>query len=193
MKRTLIYCSLFGLTALGYFSACNTSGAKTEANAVITKDSLINRGKYLVLSMGCHDCHSPKKFGPNGPELDPERLLSGHPSNEPLKKFDKAVIKDYALFNFTGTALVGPWGSSYSANITSDATGIGQWSEEQFIKCIRTGKSKGLDNGRPLLPPMPWQSYAQLNDTDLKSIFAYLQTVKPVDNVVPAPKQLSDL
>ncbi|MNE65179.1 Fructose dehydrogenase cytochrome subunit precursor [compost metagenome] len=89
--------------------------------------------------------------------------------------------------------MVGPWGSSYSANITSDATGIGQWSEEQFIKCIRTGKSKGLDNGRPLLPPMPWQSYAQLNDTDLKSIFAYLQTVKPVDNVVPAPKQLSEL
>ncbi|MNR00570.1 Nicotinate dehydrogenase subunit B [compost metagenome] len=108
-------------------------------------------------------------------------------------KFDKSIVKNYALFNYQGTALIGPWGVSYSANITSDATGIGQWSEEQFIKCIRTGKNKGLENGRPLLPPMPWQSYAQLNDTDLKSIFAYLQTVKPVENVVPAAKNLAEL
>jgi hypothetical protein len=91
------------------------------------------------------------------------------------------------------TAATGPWGTSYAANISSDATGIGNWTEAQFIKCMREGKLKGMDNARPLLPPMPWPNFAKLTDTDLKAIFAFLKSTKPVDNVVPAPKAPNEL
>ena len=46
-----------------------------------------------------------------------------------------------------------------------------------------------MDNTRPLLPPMPWTEYRNFPDEDLAAIFAYLKTIKPVDNVVPAPIQ----
>ena len=83
------------------------------------------------------------------------------------------------------TNYVGPWGISYSANISSDSTGIGNWSEKQFFKAIREGKYLGLDNTRPLLPPMPWQEYRHASDDDLRAIFAFLKSTKPVKNVVP--------
>jgi hypothetical protein len=50
---------------------------------------------------------------------------------------------------------------------------------------MKQGKWKGLENSRNLLPPMPWQGYSKLKDNDLKAIFAYLKTVKPVNNPVP--------
>lgn len=73
------------------------------------------------------------------------------------------------------TAWTGPWGISYSANLTPDETGTGNWTEEQFIRAIREGKSKGLQNGRSLLPPMPWQTLRIMKDEELKAIFAYLK------------------
>jgi hypothetical protein len=88
------------------------------------------------------------------------------------------------------TQAVGAWGVSFSANITSDSTGIGGWTEEQFFKAMREGKSKGLDNTRPMLPPMPWQNFAKLKDADLRAMFAYLKSTKPVRNIVPAPLSL---
>jgi hypothetical protein len=160
---------------------------------VAANRSLVDRGKYLVTIMGCNDCHSPKKFGPQGPEPDPERLLSGHPSDLALLKVDTTRIGPWVWFNSQSTAYVGPWGASFAANLTPDATGTGNWSEEQFRKAMREGKYKGLDNSRNLLPPMPWPSYAQLTDADLKAIFAYLRTVKPIRNIPPSPKPLKDL
>ncbi|HNL40505.1 MAG TPA: hypothetical protein PKH43_15245, partial [Saprospiraceae bacterium] len=59
--------------------------------------------------------------------------------------------------------------------------------EEQFINAIRKGKLKGLDNSRTLLPPMPWPNYARMSDDELKAIFAFLKSLPPVKNVVPAP------
>jgi hypothetical protein len=91
------------------------------------------------------------------------------------------------------TSAVGPWGQSFASNLTPDGTGIGNWKEEQFIKAIREGKYKGLDNTRPLLPPMPWVAYKNLTDDDLKSIFAYLKSLPPVKNAVPAPIAFSEL
>ena len=84
------------------------------------------------------------------------------------------------------TTAVGPWGTSFAANLTPDETGIGNWSEAQFLKAIKEGKFKGMENTRPLLPPMPWTEYRNFPDEDLKAIFAYLKTIKPIDNVVPA-------
>lgn len=151
------------------------------------------RGKYLVTVLGCHDCHSPKILTPQGPKPDPQRLLSGHPSQEPIAKIDTSLLGDWIFFNPGATAFVGPWGVSYASNISSDITGIGSWTEQQFFTALKKGKYKGLENSRPLLPPMPWFNYVQAKDEDLKAIFAYLKSTKPVSNVVPGPKTIADL
>ena len=84
------------------------------------------------------------------------------------------------------TAFAGPWGVSFTANLTPDKeTGLGEWTEEMFIATMRTGRHQG--KGRPLLPPMPYFNLAALTDEDIKSVFAYLQSIPPVHNKVPAP------
>ena len=86
----------------------------------------------------------------------------------------------------TGTAFAGPWGVSFTANLTPDRnTGLGIWTEEMFIKTLRTGKHWGVS--RDILPPMPWFNYREMNDDDLKAVFAYLRSIRPVANHVPEP------
>lgn len=155
-----------------------------------TQTNLIQRGKYLVTVIGCGDCHSPKIMTPAGPIEDTTRLLSGHPAGEPFPPFDtQAVMKGvYGVDASDFTAYAGPWGISFAANLTPDsATGIGTWTDSLFIRVIRSGKYYGTQNGRPLLPPMPWQDFKNLTDEDLKAIFAYLKSLPPVHNPVPAP------
>jgi Cytochrome c len=160
----------------------------------MTQEEKVKRGEYLVNAVGCDDCHSPKRMGMHEPEIIPELRFSGSPSTAQLPSVNTGEIKKgWMLFAPDLTSAAGPWGQSYAANISSDATGIGNWKEEQFIKALREGKYKGLDNTRPLLPPMPWFVYKNFSDDDLKSIFAFLKTTKPVHNVVPAPKPFSDL
>ena len=189
MKR--ISLSLIAFLVLGFIGiqSCNDKGADSkpvaETNAGNSTDKL-KRGEYLVTIMGCDDCHTPKKMGPQGPEPDMDKRFAGHPAQMPLGTIDAAVLKDWVLFNQTTTAFVGPWGVSYAANLTPDQSGIGSWSEAQFFKAMREGKYKGLDSSRPLLPPMPWPSFKHANDEDLQAIFAYLKTVKAINNVVPA-------
>jgi hypothetical protein len=162
--------------------------AKSEISSVAyTQEELLQRGQYLVSTSACHDCHSPKVMTSHGFEPDPERLLSGHPADLPIPSVNQEALKDWILFNPHLTAIAGPWGVSFAANITSDETGIGNWTEEQFLRAIREGTYKGLKGGRPLLPPMPWPVYRNMTDNDLKAIFAYLKSTKPVRNVVPAP------
>jgi hypothetical protein len=62
---------------------------------------------------------------------------------------------------------------------------LGAWTADQFIKTMRTGKHMGV--GRPVLPPMPVQNVAALGDADLNALFAYLRSLKPIQNQVPAP------
>jgi len=198
MKKSFIVLTGIVATAIASFLvvSCN-SNANAENPAgevVISQDSLVKRGSYLVNAMGCDDCHSPKKFGPQGMEVDMEHRFAGHLADSKLGKANTTVMKDgYMLFALDLTSAVGPWGQSYAANISSDATGIGNWTEEQFFRAIREGKSKGLKESRPLLPPMPWFVYKNLNDTDLKSIFAFLKSTTPVQNRVPGPKTMLEL
>jgi len=181
--------ALVTLIAMGLLLVSCTELTKTEIvqSADLSLEELTKRGAYLVNTSACHDCHSPKVMTPNGPEPDPERLLSGYSADEPMPQIKTEVLKDWVLFNQHLTSAVGPWGVSFAANITSDETCIGNWTEEQFLTAIRKGKYKGLAGGRPLLPPMPWQVYRNMNDSDLKAIFAYLKSTKPVFNIVPAP------
>ncbi len=185
MKKITV---LAAMTALSLFFACNQPPANASvAPGAISNDSLVKRGLYLVTTMGCNDCHSPKIFTASGPQPDPNLLLSGHPSAMALAFIDTAAVKNWVLFNGMNTVAVGPWGVSFSANLTSDSTGIGSWTETQFARALREGKSKGLEGNRRLLPPMPWPNYVNLTDADLKAIFAYLKSTKPVKNVVPSP------
>jgi mono/diheme cytochrome c family protein len=149
--------------------------------------SQIKRGEMLVNAVACNDCHSPKKMTDRGPVPDPDRLLSGHPADEVLGAYDMETLKSYVLMSPGLTAAIGPWGTSFAANLTPDDTGIGSWTEEQFLISIKRGKYKGMENSRPLMPPMPWQSISLLPDEDLKAMFAYLKSIKPVENIVPAP------
>lgn len=158
--------------------------------AVQDSASLVKKGEYLVTITGCNDCHTPKKMGPKGPELIEELLLSGFQGKNAIPEFDKErTQKGFVQMSPDMTAAAGPWGVSFAANITPDETGIGSWTFEQFKTAITQGKYKGMANGRPLLPPMPWFNYTEMKDEDLRAIFAYLKSIKPVENVVPAPKQ----
>lgn len=194
MKKKLLAITAITTAVMLALVACNDQPKADTTVAVISKDSLIKRGEYLVNTIGCDDCHSPKKMGPNGPVPDMERRFAGHIASGSLGKADPSVMKNgWFLFSQDLTAMMGPWGISYAANISSDVTGIGNWTEAQFIKCLREGKLKGMNETRPLLPPMPWQNFGKMSDTDLKAIFAFLKTTKPVENVVPAPKPMSEL
>jgi hypothetical protein len=179
------------------FSKCSENKSNGDENkkdtAVIANtsyggyESQVKYGEHLVLIAGCNDCHTPKKMTPTGPEADLSLLLSGHPEKMPPPDVDRKEVesKGMAVTNDL-TAWVGPWGISYAANITSDSTGIGTWSEAQFILCLREGKWKGIAGNRELLPPMPWQtSFKFMSDDELKAIFAYLKSTKPVKNVEP--------
>ncbi len=174
--------------------ACTNSSASKEPVAKLDATAMVKRGEYLVNAIGCDDCHSPKRMGANGPEIIPELRLSGFQQNGTLPAIDtNQVKKGWTLLSPDLTGAVGQWGASFAGNITSDGTGIGNWTEENFLRAIREGKLKGLANSRPLLPPMPWFVYRNMTDEDLKSIFAYLKTTKPVKNIVPAAKSLSAL
>jgi mono/diheme cytochrome c family protein len=144
----------------------------------------VARGKYLVTIGGCNDCHTPPKMGPNGPEPDMDRMLSGHPADVTLPP--APALQGGWLAVSTMTAWSGPWGTSYTRNLTPDKeTGLGAWTEQQFMDTIRNGRHQG--RGRQLLPPMPWQNYAQMTDADLKAVFAYLRSIPPISNKVPDP------
>lgn len=180
------------LIAITLFACTQKSESPVKPTTKISLTDQISKGKQLVSSLGCNDCHSPKIMTATGPAPDPARLLSGHPANEELPAYDKEILKSYILMNMNGTAAIGPWGTSFAANLTSDQTGIGNWTEEQFIRAMKKGKWKGLENSRDLLPPMPWQSYGTMPDEDLKAIFAYLKSLAPVNNLVPMAIPPSD-
>lgn len=185
MKKNQTFQTLFILVS--FFAMCSFTNPKPKSKKASNDNPLLKRGEYLIATMGCHDCHSPKKIGPMGPEVIAETALSGFQANDQIPPIEKVALQNWVLFNGSNTMAVGPWGASFAGNITSDATGIGNWSYEQFKIALTQGKSKGIANNRMLLPPMPWPNYIKMADADLKAIFAYLKSTKPVSNIVPAP------
>lgn len=146
----------------------------------------VARGEYLVRFGLCNDCHTPLKMGDRGPEPDFTRALSGHPGELILPAAPAAAGPWIWGGAGTNTAFWGPWGVSFTANLTPDAeTGLGRWTAEQFILALRTGRHEG--KGRPILPPMPYQYVSSLTDDDLRAVFAYLRSLTPIHNTVPAP------
>jgi hypothetical protein len=115
------------------------------------------------------------------------RMLSGHPQDLVVTS---APAPAGAPWEWAGastmTSFAGPWGVSFTANLTPDPeTGLGKWTADTFLTAIRSGRHEG--QGRPILPPMPWPMYRNATDEDLRAIFAYLQSIPPVYNRVPQP------
>lgn len=135
--------------------SCATPAQKTPAP--MTQAEKLERGEYLTTIAGCNDCHTPGTF-----YGDPDfgRKLAG-----------------------SELGWVGPWGTSYARNLTPDPeTGLGNWSEDDIVKTIRTGQRA---DGTPVLPPMPWQMFARMTDEDAYAVAAYLKSLPPVKHKVP--------
>lgn len=194
MRKTIFIIAACSIAGTAIIASCNGSHQNNEKQPATDSAALVKKGEYLVSVIGCDDCHSPKRMGEHGPEIIPELRLSGFPHDGQQPPIDtNQVKKGWMLFGPDLTTAVGPWGQSFAGNITSDETGIGNWTEQQFMTALRKGKYKGLEGSRDLLPPMPWFAYKNMNDEDIKAIYAYLKTTKPVSNLVPAPKAMADL
>ena len=178
MNRTLATVALSVMLASSIAQAANQKPAP----------EVIARGKDLVKHGMCHDCHTPKTFEGGKMGFDYTRELSGHPADSKMPPIDKKALQPgyWVMATPDLTAWVGPWGVSYAANLTpDDQTGTGLWTADVFIKAVRTGKHMG--EGRPILPPMPYEFVGDMSDDDLKAIFAYMHSLKPIKNVVPQP------
>jgi mono/diheme cytochrome c family protein len=176
-----------GAAALGVILLAIVAIVSTPAELMSQQppaaNAAVERGRYLVGITGCHDCHSPKVTGMTP---DMSRALSGRPTTTPLPSATKTEV--HASLDFT--AFQGPWGQTVASNLTPDpATGIGnRYTEASFVQTMRTGKKP---NGTPVMPPMPSEVYQNMTDEDLRAIWAYLRTIKPIRNAVlaglPAP------
>jgi hypothetical protein len=195
MKQSVIRFEYAVLTAAvaAVVSVSTPAGAQTVAAAKVAGPKAVQsaadkaaRGKYIVNTSGCHDCHTPWVMGPKGPEPDMTRALSGHPQDmvlPPPPKVEEPWVMTAAA---TNTAWAGPWGISFTANLTPDReTGLGKWTLRNFKETIRTGRHMG--RGREVLPPMPVMVYRNWTDADFEAVYTYLQSVPAISNRVPEP------
>jgi hypothetical protein len=177
---------LFLIPSLALAATMMASAQAPPAAASKPTPASIKRGEYLVRFGGCNDCHTPYKLGPHGPEPDMTRALTGHPSDMAVPPAPAAAGPWMWSGAATNTAFAGPWGVSFTANLTPDKeTGLGDWTFEMFAAAMKTGRHQG--KGRPILPPMPYPNVASLTDSDARALFSYLQSLPPVHNKVPSP------
>src|SRR5262245_30984764 len=166
MKKAFAIAAIF-LTA-AVVTVIGFSGSALGTMRDRSGSAQVERGAYLVKIMGCNDCHTPLKLGPNGPEPDMTRMLSGHPEQIGALAATPAPKGWGWSAAPTNTAFSGDWGVSYTANLTPDRnTGLGIWTEDMFVSAIRTGRHMGVS--RPINPPMPWPMYRNATDEDRKS------------------------
>ena len=182
MKFRMNFPLMLVMTFIPLVAGCN-AGRTAAADSTVAKR--VERGRYLVSTSACHDCHTPLKMTERGPEPDMTRMLSGHPSSLKVPRPPKLTDGPWTWVGAgTNTAFAGPWGVTFTANLTPDQnSGLGIWTEDMFVRAIRNGRHMGTS--RQIMPPMPWQVYRNMTDEDLKSIYAYLRTIPPVSNHVP--------
>ena len=201
-KSYLSFITALVFTAIFFAKCADNKQAEpaVESTAAVEKtnfggyETQVKWGEHLVTIGGCNDCHTPKKMTAMGPVDDSTLLLSGHPEKLPAPDVDRKQMESKGLVVTSDfTAWIGPWGISYSANLTPDETGTGKWTENQFLYAVRNSISKGLPGSRPLMPPMSMMPVKHMTDEELKAIFAFLKTIKPIKNnsVQPTPPVLT--
>ena len=130
-----------------------------DNNTIPDKADKVKYGEYIVNTAVCSECHTP--MGPQGPDFS--------------KIFSGGFVFDLPMFK------VGV------ANITPDsATGIGTWTEEMFLARFKNNGADEMVNKYPgrMNSIMPWAMYAKMGEEELKAVYAYLRTVKPITNKV---------
>jgi hypothetical protein len=139
-------------------------GAQLESEA-----DRVARGRYIATAIQGCGCHTREK--PDGSK-DENWHYAGSPNPAP-------PAGPPANAGWTSPR----WKRIYARNITPDQeTGIGKWSEANFIRAMRTGLTP---DGRVLDAQMPWEAFQKITDRDLKSLWAYLKTIKPITNKAP--------
>ena len=173
MKKLIalaVICSAIIIAA--NFSACN--GKKSTAKETSDKDSVkkvLERGEYLANNVaGCMDCHSKRDFEKfSGPVI-------------PGTEGGGGIVFDQKF---------GLPGVLHGKNITSDnETGIGTWTDDEILRAMTQGISK---NGDTLFPLMPYPSFNRMAKEDLLSIIAYVRTLKPIKNKIPARQLMAPI
>lgn len=138
----------------------NTIPKKANLHPMPQSGDVKAYGKYLVTAAGCHECHTKQVKG----EFVGKPFAGGMEFKFP----DGAIVR--------------------SANITPDASGIGSWNEQAFLNRFKTYADSNYVPQKitpdAMQTPMPWAMYAGMKEEDLKAIFAYLQTLTPVENTV---------
>jgi mono/diheme cytochrome c family protein len=102
------------------------------------------------------------------------RTSACHHCHTPMKQGQLDMALDMA----GGNPYPSPQGTIAATNLTTDPTGIGNYDEATFVAVMKTGKFGTLH------PIMPWTAYMGMTEEDLKAIYAYLRTRKPVSHVV---------
>ncbi len=132
--------------------AATTARSKTKPASASA--AVVDRGRTLAMQSGCNDCHTPG-------------TLFGAPD------FSRQLSGSELGWN-------GPWGTSYARNLTPDLeTGLGYYSEKEIVQALRSGHR--LD-GKPMLPPMPWQNLTVMSDTDMHALVSFLKSLPPVNH-----------
>lgn len=146
--------------ALIAFGMIAPESAVTTPVVAPPSGTTVDYGRYLTWhASGCAECHTPR-FPENG-QLDRTRLMAG------------------GLFAIPETGF-----TTTAPNLTPDPdTGLGRWTEEEFVTAVRTGVRP---DGTVTLPFMPWPTYASWSDEDLRAIWLYLRSVPTVSHEVPA-------
>jgi len=187
-KAQRIHLAVIGLAIAGAVGVLIGATSAAAEAASESSEAVLERGEYLIHVGQCHDCHTALMMGPQGPERDMARRLSGHPAELPLDPVPE--VSPESPWNFVGyatsTAFVGPWGVSVARNLTpDDETGLGRWSEEQFVRSMREGLHQGQVGGRPILPPMPWENVGKMSEEDLHAVWVYLRSIPAIHNEAP--------
>ena len=172
------------MLAFAAFTGCGGSDSSSSSNSGLptakASQAQVLRGRAIVTTFGCVDCHAQ---GVNNPA-------------------SATWMAGYIKGGTQGVFQIGPF-ATYAANLTPDATGIGNLTDQQIYNALKYGLDPGVTpaavisgttpgqgnfSATPhfLAPPMPWTSTRHLSDDDLWSIVAYLKHgIKPVANTVP--------
>ena len=146
-------------TLLALYAAGTVGAAAQDTGANARKPDLEN-GRYMYFAGGCGSCHA----APASAKCD-----------EPASTDDLKPVG--------GRCLKTEFGTFHIPNITPDPeTGIGGWSETDFIRAMKEGTSP---DGYNYYPAFPYSSYQRMTPPDLVDLWAFLQTLEPISSTTP--------
>ncbi|MBI2998641.1 MAG: hypothetical protein HYY46_09340 [Deltaproteobacteria bacterium] len=150
-------------------SAISFASCFARSGQAQSQQELVKLGQYILTAVQGCGCHTREKPDTS---KDMDWFLAGAPSKPPPKGPPANV-------GWTNPR----WKKLYGKNITPDPeTGIGTWAESDFTRAMRTGVTP---DGRVLDPFMPWHAFQEITDRDLKAMWVYLRTIKPIKNKAP--------